>query len=315
MAIPAYRRPERLARCLEALCQQSLPRDDFEVIVCDDGSPRPLAPVIAGFAHRLRLSALAQPNAGPAAARNRAARAARGGLIAFTDDDCAPAPDWLERLAAHHARRPDAILGGAIANALPGDPYASATQVISSYVYGYYQHHPETRALFSTSNLAVPTSRFHQLGGFSEAFPRAAGEDYDLCARWHQRGWPTVYASDALVWHAHGHDAASFWRQHFDYGRSLLRVRQRAARRDGRRRLRLEAPGFYAGLLAAPLRDARGWRALRLATLVLLSQAATAAGAAREALGGRWARADEPDAAGPRAEERDSARPPTTPPG
>jgi GT2 family glycosyltransferase len=288
--IPAYNRPERLARCLEALAAQTLPLGRFEVVVCDDGSAVPLAPLADAFAGRLPLTVVRQENAGPAAARNTAARAARGEAFAFTDDDCLPAPDWLARLADRVASHPEHLIGGAIENALPDDAYATATQLVGDAVADYYERHGVVERFFSTSNLLVPAEGFRRLGGFSEAFPRAAGEDYDFCARWHQAGLPSVYAPEAVVRHAHGHTLRSFCRQHFDYGRGLLRVRQRRAQRAAER-VRFERPGFYGHLLRHPLRQGHGARGWWHAALVLLSQAMTAAGGAREALlGGRWGR-------------------------
>jgi GT2 family glycosyltransferase len=280
--IPAYRRPAGLVRCLEALCAQTLSRSRFEVVVCDDGSPEPLAPFVAPFADRLALVVVGQANAGPATARNHAARRARGAVLAFTDDDCIPAPDWLERLAARFERDPDRLVGGAMMNALPGDVYATATQLLMDSVYEYYGQHSAGRRFYSTANLAVPAGLFRQLGGFSEDYPDAAGEDYDFCARWSEHGFSTGHAPEAIVGHAHGHDLRSFWKQHLAYGRALLRVRRGVARRAGHRTIRVEPARFYVRLLSRPVRRGRGWRRWQLAALVLLSQIATAAGAVWE---------------------------------
>lgn len=256
--------------------------------MCDDGSPEPLASVISPFVSRLSLTVLAQSNAGPASARNRGARQARARVLAFTDDDCIPAPDWLARLADRFATDPDNLVGGGIENTLPGDPYATATQLIMNCVYEYYDQHARTFRFFSTSNLAVPAQRFWEIGGFNENFPSAAGEDYDFCARWHEAGYRSTYAPEAIVGHAHGHTMASFCRQHFAYGRALLRVRQGIARRKGHP-VRLEAPRFYGRLLSYPLRKGDGARGWLHAGLVLLAQLITGIGATREMLlGGSW---------------------------
>lgn len=280
--IPTYRRPASLARCLAALARQTLGAGEFEVIVCVDGDAESLAPVLEQAGGVVPLRTVAQPHAGPAAARNRAAAAARGRLLAFIDDDCAPAADWLARLLEWHEREPGALLGGTISNALTNSVYAAATQIVTNYAYDYAASDPESALpRFSTSNLAVPADRFHALGGFSLAFPRAAGEDYDLCARWQDAGWPVAPVREALVWHAHDHDLRSFCRQHLEYGRALLRVHRRVARRRART-LRLERPRFYMGLLAAPLRTDTGARRWTIAVLVLVSQIATIVGAVCE---------------------------------
>jgi len=279
--VPAHGRPDSLARCLEALSAQTFPRNGFEVIVCDDGSPKSLARAVAPFATRLTLQLVRQPNAGPAAARNRGARMARGSILAFTDDDCIPAPDWLERLAERFEQEPGQLVGGAMENTLPDDRYATATQLVMDGVYEYYEQHAAGNRFYSTTNLAVPADRFREVGGFNEAFPNAAGEDYDFCARWSEKGFSNSYAPDVIVGHAHGHNLASFWKQHFAYGRALLRVRQGVARRQ-MRAVRLEPVRFYTRLLTYPLRHGRGARRWAEATLVLVSQIATAAGAVRE---------------------------------
>jgi GT2 family glycosyltransferase len=282
VVIPTRDRPERLARCLEALANQTLPRHEFEVIVADDGSSEPVAPVAKSFGDRINVRVVRQGSRGPAAARNAGARQARGKLLAFTDDDCVPTFTWLEALVDRMRRHPGHLIGGLIVNILPDDPYATATQLIQSCVYDYYTSHDVDHRFFATANLAVPANRFWLLDGFSERFPRAAGEDYDFCARWQEAGFPTEYAPEAEVGHAHGHTLGSFWRQHYGYGRALLRVREGMARRRGHAGIELESPGFYQRILTYPLRHSGRGQAIRNAALVTLSQIATIAGAARE---------------------------------
>ena len=287
VVIPTHDRPGSLGRCLEALASQTLPKHQFEVIVSDDGSPEPVDPVVAPFAERMTVRVVRQARSGPAAARNEGARRARGRYLAFTDDDCVPIGTWLELLLERMRRHPGHMIGGLIVNLLPEDPFATATQLIQSSVYDYYTSHDVGHRFFTTANMAVPVNRFWLLDGFSERFKRAAGEDYDLCARWQEAGFPTSYAPEVEIGHAHGHTFGSFWRQHFGYGRALLRVREGMAQRRGRSGIQLESPGFYRQILAYPLQHSERGRATRNAALVLLSQVATMAGALRELVFGR----------------------------
>jgi len=291
VVIPTFSRPKSLARCLTALAAQTLPRDAFEVIVSDDGGPTPAAPTVEPFAGQMSVRVVRRSRSGPAAARNEGARPALGQLIAFTDDDCVPSPDWLETLVERMRRHRGHMIGGAIVNLLPNDPYATATQLIMSCVYDYYSRVATGHRLFSTTNLAVPANRFWLLEGFSERFPRAAGEDYDFCARWAEAGFGNEYAPEVEVGHAHGHTLVSFWKQHYGYGRALLRVREGMARRRGASGIALESPGFYRQILTYPLRHSEHGRAMRNTMLVLLAQIATVTGGLREWLipGGRWA--------------------------
>jgi GT2 family glycosyltransferase len=308
VVVPTHGRIAKLQRCLEALAAQTLSRGEFEVIVCDDGSPEPVAPALDGFNDRLSLTVVRQNRRGPAAARNEGARHASGSLLAFTDDDCVAEEDWLEHLVANIDRFPGHLIGGSIVNLLPDDPYATATQLITSCVYDYYARHPESRRLYCTANLAVPRSRFWLLDGFSEQYQRAAGEDYDFCARWTEAGFPNHYAPEATVGHSHGHSLGSFWRQHFGYGRALLRVRLGMAQRRGRGVIQLESPSFYRDILAYPLGHAPGTPAFRgtETMLVMLSQVATAVGAVRE-----WIAPDEGWRGRRRNGRRDSRKAPS----
>jgi glycosyltransferase involved in cell wall biosynthesis len=288
--IPTYGRANTLAGCLRALAAQTLVRDRFEVVVCDDGSHDPvsssLATLIEDLRCRLHLRVLRQERAGPAAARNRGAAMARARWLAFTDDDCRPAPDWLERLLARFATAPDTLIGGGLEAPPAADARARATQVIMDFVYAEQERRGGMR-LFSTSNLALPAAGFHRLGGFSSAFARAGGEDYDLCARWYALAGPTTYAPEARITHEHSLTLARYLRQHFEYGRGLLRMRRRLHARgidlNRERRLQRAVWRFYLRLIAAPVRQ-RGARGTGCALLVALAQMATAAGGLREAL-------------------------------
>ena len=94
VVIPAYNAGRTLPDTLAALRNQSVPPEDYEVIVVDDGSTDETPSVV----RRLGAKCITQPNRGPAAARNRGVRAARGEFVLFTDADCVPERDWIRQM-------------------------------------------------------------------------------------------------------------------------------------------------------------------------------------------------------------------------
>ena len=100
VVVPAYNRPAGLRALLDALAEQSYPPYRFEVLICDDGSKPALAEVVQTKDLPFSVNFLRDVNQGPAAARNRGLRQARGTIVAFTDDDCHPHPDFLQAIVA-----------------------------------------------------------------------------------------------------------------------------------------------------------------------------------------------------------------------
>lgn len=277
VVIPTYGRPRQLMACLEALTRIEYRRDRFDVLVVDDGSPLPLDGVIARFGEQLNLRLIRQEHAGPARARNAGASSMRGRFLAFIDDDCTPAPDWLQSLALRFARTPDNGIGGRTVNAIPGNLWSGASQMLIDYLYGYYNAASGKSPFFAANNLALPADRFQAIGGFDTTFSGAGGEDRELCDRWLHHGWRVTYAPEAIVTHAHVLNLLTFWRQHVHYGVGALRYhRIRGLRGWGR--IKLEGTRFYLNLVRFPFSQARGWRAFALSGLLLLSQVANASG-------------------------------------
>ena len=275
--VPTYRRREALRRCLHYLADQRYPRDRFEVIVVDDGTGEPPEQAVAEVRGRLTATLHTQPHAGPAAARNTGARHAAGEYLAFTDDDCAPAPDWLTSLAACWAEHPGAGVGGRTVNMLPANLRAAASQLIIDLAYDFYNGTGEEARFFASGNLGLPAGRFRELGGFDESFRWS--EDRDICDRWRQAGHRLVFAPGAVVYHANDLSWPGFCRQHFNYGRGAYRYHRLRARRGSGRlrddmRFHAELPRRLLPVFAVTPR--RRW--IGLAALLMTWQAVNAAG-------------------------------------
>jgi glycosyltransferase involved in cell wall biosynthesis len=286
VVVPTYDRGESLARCLAALAAQDVGRDAFEVVVVDDGGRRSPRDVVARFRDALDVRLLEQANAGPAAARNAGAAASRGEYLVFTDDDCRPEPHWLSGLAESATAFPGRAVGGRVDNALSDGIYSTASQLLIEFLYEYYNVAGDEGRFFITSNLAFPAARFREIGGFDVTFPLAAAEDRDLCDRWLERGHAMVYADGAVVRHAHALGLRSFCRQHLNYGRGAYHLHLSRARR-GVTPVRIEPLRFYSRLIAYPLREGGGVRAVALSALLLVSQVVYATGYVMERLAGR----------------------------
>ena len=282
--VPTYGRPGQLAACLDSLVRLRYPRDRFEVIVVDDGSPIALDAVIASLHSRLNVSLLKQPHAGPAAARNRGAAQAKGDFLAFTDDDCTPASNWLEKLGARFEAEPQCAVGGSTVNGLPANVYAEASQMLSSYLYDYYNADPIRAGFLTSNNIAFPAERFRAIGGFDESFRGAAAEDRDICDRWLHAGYGIIFAPEAVVYHFHELTLRAFWRQHYGYGRGADRFYEKRARR-GRGGFRPEPLGFYLNILRYPFRQACVKPPTSLAILLAMARLASFIGHMWEMLG------------------------------
>jgi glycosyltransferase involved in cell wall biosynthesis len=193
VVVATYNRVAFLAGLLEALEAQTV---DVEVVIADDGSTDGTWGWLEAIAATTALPVLAlrlEHTGGPSVPRNTAATRARGRLLAVTDDDCLPEPEWAGRLA-------DALAGGAwIAQGrtLPVDgahgPWDRAVNVT------------EPTALYETCNLGLVRRHFVELDGFPtfallSDLPRGFGEDVVLGARAAREGG-FAWAGDAVVRH------------------------------------------------------------------------------------------------------------------
>lgn len=277
IVIPTYNRPDQLASCLLACSGLDYPHDHFEVLVVDDGGTAPLDEIVAQFHGMLALKLLWQENAGPAAARNRGASEATGEFLVFTDDDCAPAPDWLAHLAERHVQAPNCAIGGETRNALASNIYSMASQLLVSYLIAYYSSTPQRVQFFPSCNVAFPTSRFRAVGGFNVLFPRAAGEDRELCDRWQHQGNQMIHAPEAVVYHSHHLTTKTLLRQHFQYGCGAFYYHLHRARQR-REPMRVEPPTFYINMLTYPFGKIPFSQAIRVTLLFIAAQAVNAVG-------------------------------------
>lgn len=247
--VPTRGRPEQLARCVAALEALDYPRDLLEVLVIEDSE-----------------------GAGPSTARNRGLAAARGEVVAFTDDDCEPAPEWLRTLAEAWLAAPERGYGGTVQNALEHDVAADVAQRVINAGYAHLNRPGDARFL-SSNNLLLPTEALREVGGFEESLRTA--EDRDLCDRWRLSGRRLDHVPAAIVRHRHLGGVREFWRQHVGYARGSRRFHVLHRRRTGSR-VPLE-PAFYAGLLRRP-GPPRG----RSGAMILMWLAASAYGYAAE---------------------------------
>jgi len=231
--IPTYNRTAQLTNCLYSLTLLDYPRNCFEVIVVNDGGETKLEAIVDPFRNQINLSLITQSQAGPAAARNSGAAKTNGEFLAFTDDDCMPAPDWLQVLAAHFTEKRDCIIGGRTINLLTDNIYSTMSQLILDVVYRHYNVKPHKSRFFATNNMAMPVNLFRVIGLFETTF--TTSEDREFCDRSLYNGFQMIYAPEILVYHAHALTLGTFWRQHFNYGRGAFYFhRVRAQRGQGR---------------------------------------------------------------------------------
>jgi O-antigen biosynthesis protein len=205
--IPTYNRQATLHACLDALEQQTLPVENFEVIVVDDGSTDSTEAFCRSRQFPFAFRYLRQLNAGAGAARRRAVQHARGDFLLLLNDDSIAAPDLLAvHRNAHHNSSPDrvAILGDfrfpseasnhALTRFLTSSPFFFPQATLQAGQYWEYTY-------FVTCNLSVARQAVLDAGSFDPQFRVA--EDSDLGLRLSRIGFGINYLPEAAAIHQH----------------------------------------------------------------------------------------------------------------
>jgi GT2 family glycosyltransferase len=237
VVIPTYNRLDTLAHVVPTLLAQDLPRDRFELLVCDsmsnDGTAEYLARVAAEHPNVRHLPG---PYTGRAGARNAGIRNAGGDIVLFNDSDILASPDLLStHLARHRERAKIAVVGWEV-------------QVKDLDDYAYKREHPQERGhlhpesrkrlpwlYFLTGNASVPRDALLAVGGFDESFTGYGHEDLELGYRLEQAGLEIVYEPKAVNYHCQdiphddqkekmklaGRSTVRFYRKHPDFAVKL----------------------------------------------------------------------------------------------
>lgn len=208
--VPAFNDPAGLRRCLVALAGQSHPAGRYEIIVVDNGSREDLRPAIDGIpgARLLREDA-----PGSYAARNRGIADARGDALAFTDADCIPAPDWIERGVDVLRRAPDCgLVAGRVELQFRDPGHPTASELYDFLVMNFHQDRNVAERRFgATANLFVHKRVFEAVGLFDGRL--LSGGDLEWGRRVFERGYQQIYAGDACVAHPARHSLDDTFRQ------------------------------------------------------------------------------------------------------
>lgn len=201
-----------LRDCMDGLMELDYP--NFEVIVVNDGSTDNTAEIVSEYNFKL----ISTENRGLGSARNTGMYAARGEIVAYTDDDARPDPHWLQYLAQTFLKGTLAGVGGPniapagdgwIADCVANSPGGPVHVLVSDQVA---EHIPGCNMAFRRDALLA-------IGGCDPIY-RVAGDDVDLCWRIQQNGGVLGFSPAAMVWHHRRNSARMYWRQQHGYGKA-----------------------------------------------------------------------------------------------
>ncbi|MCU1240400.1 MAG: hypothetical protein JWO71_1126 [Candidatus Acidoferrum typicum] len=234
--IPVLNEETVIGRCLEFLSHSLLPKDQFEVIVVDNGSTDRTIEVVRTFESRLCLKILTLEKAHISALRNRGASQARGTILAFLDADCLAPPEWLTT-ATETINNSGAGVCGAHYR-IPDD----ATWVGRIWTNDRLHGREQNVSYVPGGDLIIRADAFRRLGGFDESIQ--TNEDFELCQRVMEDGLPVRSHPGLGVVHlGTPRTLAGFFRKHRWHGTHVLTVFLRDP--DKRKNRRVVAVSVY----------------------------------------------------------------------
>jgi glycosyltransferase involved in cell wall biosynthesis len=210
LVICTRNRAARLGKCLEAVaCMQTV--GSWELVLVDNGSTDDTHSILSAFAATavFPVTVCTNPIPGTGRAKNTGWQAARGDIIAFTDDDCYVAPDYIDRI--HDAFQDTALgfCGGRVSLFDPSDYPITITdrEARLDFPAGAFISAGEIHG----ANMLFRRSILEAIGGFDPELGAGTPfkcEDVDALARALHAGWAGAYLPEITVAHHHGRKPA-----------------------------------------------------------------------------------------------------------
>jgi len=195
--IPVFNDELRLGKCLEALERQSYPKGRYEVVVVDNASTADIKSVVARF-RQARYCYEGTP--GSYAARNTGLTEVSGEIIAFTDSDCIPADDWLERgVSVLQSISECGLVGGAITVFYKDPVNPTAVELYESLRAFPQKTYIEEARFGATANVITYRKVLDAVGYFNPELK--SGGDAEWGRRVADAGYKLHYAADVKVAH------------------------------------------------------------------------------------------------------------------
>lgn len=227
VVIPTYNRLGDLRKCLGAMERQTLPADEFEVIVVDGGSSDGTLEFLESLAGSasFRMEYCIEKKRGAAAARNVGVLKSAAKFIAFTDDDCIPSATWLSELLSSFP--PDekcAAVGGRVSSQGKNivSRYVDYCRISRSIIFGSRAVH------LATTNALYRRSALLGVGIFDERI--IIGEDLNLSQKILRKGYYLKPLDAAEILHRDPNDVFALYKKAWLHGTGVATV----ARIEGR---------------------------------------------------------------------------------
>lgn len=216
--IPIFNRPEEIVELLDSLTMQST-KENFEVIIVEDGSQITCEKEIQHYFAELDLKYHTQKNQGPGPARNFGAAHAQGDIFIFFDSDCIIPTDYFEKVNNHLANDPLDCFGG------PDRAHSFFTPIQKAISYsmtspittgGIRGGKKQMDKFYPRSfNLGIRREYFERLKGFADM---RFGEDLDFSMRAVESGIKVGLIPEAFVYHKRRTRFKAFFKQVFNSG-------------------------------------------------------------------------------------------------
>jgi glycosyltransferase involved in cell wall biosynthesis len=256
VVIPTRQRREPLRRALASLALQTVPAEEYEVVVAVDGATDGTREMLATFSAPYELRAVTSVHpGGRAAACNSALELAKGDVVIILDDDMQVVPQFVDSHRRHHRLGSRLCVLGSVPVTLNG-----SSPMAARYVQAKFDAHLRRLADpehvyqprdFYSGNASLRSEVLREVGGYDDSFTDYGNEDVEL--------WVRLRAADVTF----RFDAEALALQEYDKSLDALGRDTMAKGRSAVRLARNHPEVFGALRLAAPRDSSRAWLSAR----------------------------------------------------